>query len=148
MLIDAVVASVQLAAREPSHVPGVEAPLANTVEVSEPLQGRPGRVAPELVGLLEALLVHRLLCVMFYDGEHVRAGSTHRPGMNYNTAVGSISYTKYKTGNPDTVYNSPYETTPMAEVEGLRTRRRVGQAQPFCHYCCRIISWMRTRCPQ
>lgn len=60
VLVDAVVASVQLAAREPSHIPGLEAALGHTGEVSEPLQGRPGRVAPKLVGLVEALLVHRL----------------------------------------------------------------------------------------
>lgn len=65
VLVDTVVASVELAAREPRHIPGLEAALGHAVEVSEPLQGRPGGVSPELVGLVEALLVHRLffLCL-------------------------------------------------------------------------------------
>lgn len=60
VLIDAVVARVKLAAREPSHVPGLKAALGHAVEVSEPLQGGLGSVAPKLVWLVEALLVHRL----------------------------------------------------------------------------------------
>ena len=60
VLVDAVVAGVQLAAGEPRHVPALEASLGHAVEVSEPLQGRPGRVSPKLVRFVKALLVHRL----------------------------------------------------------------------------------------
>lgn len=64
VLVDAIVASVHLAAREPSHIPGLKAALGHPIEVSEPLQGGPRRVSPKLVGLVEALLVHRLFCAI------------------------------------------------------------------------------------
>lgn len=52
MLVDAVVASVELTASEPSHIPVLEASLRHTVEVPEPLQSGARRGAPELVGVL------------------------------------------------------------------------------------------------